>query len=95
VDIPASAVDQEPYILAFDHSASSASGGFVHHGNWTGRTTLPGEEFFNAIAASGIQAHYPLQAMPTAGSGQIDDLTVDSQKQAFWIALSALRNENT
>lgn len=94
VDKPASAIYQEPYILAFDHSASAANGGFVHHGDWQGRTTHPDEGFFAAIAASGIQAHYPLQEMPTAGSGYIDDVAVDSQKAAFWTALSALRNDD-
>src|SRR5512141_1532795 len=28
VDMPASAIDQEPYIAVFDHAASAASGGF-------------------------------------------------------------------
>jgi hypothetical protein len=94
VDKPPSAIDQEPYILAFDHSASAASGGFVHHGNWQSRTTFPGKGFFDAIAASGIRAHYPLQEMPTTASGYINDLAVDSQKAAFWTALSALRNDD-
>jgi hypothetical protein len=90
VDSAASAVDQEPYIVAFNHAASAASGGFVHHGNWSGRTTLPGETFFAAITASGIQAYYPLQEMPIAGSGSIDDLDIDSQKEAFWICVKSL-----
>jgi len=90
VDMPASAVDQEPYIVAFDHSASAASGGFVHHGNWPGRTTLPGSTFFQALSASGIQAYYPLAEIPTAASGNLVELRVDSQKAAFWASLSAL-----
>jgi hypothetical protein len=92
VDAPASAIDQEPYIAVFDHSASAASGGFVHHGDWPNRTTLPGEGFFDGISASGIQAYYPLAQMPTAGSGHLNELKVDSQNAAFWTALSELRN---
>jgi hypothetical protein len=98
VDFPASAIDQEPYILAFDHSASTANGGFIHHGDWTGRTHEPGKQFFDAVSASGIQAHYPLQEMPPSGSGQLDDLKVSSHKAAFWEGLVALglnRSEST
>jgi hypothetical protein len=69
VDKPASALDQEPFIAVFDHSAYAASGGFVHHGDWPRRTTLPGKQFFDGISASGIQAYYPLAEMPTASSG--------------------------
>ncbi len=94
VDTPASAIDQEPYIAVFDHSASAASGGFIHHGNWPNRTTLPGKGFFNGISASGIQAYYPLAQMPTAGSGYLNALTVDSQNAAFWVALSELQNSS-
>lgn len=86
-----SAIDQEPYIVAFNHSASAASGGFVHHGHWDNRTTYPDADFFAAISASGIQAHYPLSQMPTAGSGNLSELQVDSQNAAFWKSLEALR----
>jgi hypothetical protein len=57
VDAPAKTIDQEPYIVAFDHAASTASAGFVHHGEWQRRTTLPDQAFFDAIAASGTQAY--------------------------------------
>ena len=93
VDRPASAIDQEPYSAVFDHGASTASGGFVHHGNWTGRTDKPGPGFFSAIAASGIDVYYPLKEMPTSGSGLLKELRVDSQIKAFWNSLSALKNE--
>jgi len=73
VDIPGgSALDQEPYIAAFDHSASAASGGFLHHGQWDNRTTYPDAGFFAAIAASGIQAYYPISEVPTAASGYLN-----------------------
>jgi hypothetical protein len=93
VDEPASAVDQEPYVVAFDHSTSAASGGFIHHGDWLDRTTEPGDVFFGAIAASGIQAHYPLSTMPRAGSGLIENLQVHSQSEAWWASVSALGGE--
>jgi len=94
LDAPASAIDQEPYIAAFDHSASAASGGFVHHGQWLNRTTRPDKSFFDAIAASGIQAYYPLAEMPTVASGHLGDLKIDSQNAAFWAAFSSLRGSS-
>jgi hypothetical protein len=91
VDMPASAVDQQPYIIAFDHVASAASGGFLHHGNWLNRTDYPGRGFFDLISASGITTYYPLSEMPTAASGLLDDLKTDSQRAAFWNTFSALQ----
>jgi hypothetical protein len=90
VDMPNDEIDQHPYILVFDHAASAASGGFVDHGGWLNRTTMPDNSFFDAIAASGIQAYYPLQQMPTSPSGLLEDLDIDSQKEAFWASLRAL-----
>ncbi len=92
VDMPASAIDQQPYIVAFDHSASAASGGFIDHGDWANRTDRPGSDFFKLISASGIAAYYPLATMPSAASGPLDELHIDSQKSAFWKTLSALQN---
>ena|SRR4030067_1039446 len=84
VDRPASAVDQEPYISVFYHGASAASGGFLHHGGWRGRTTIMEKDFFDAINASGINIRFPLQEMPSSSAGSIEDLKVDSQYEAFW-----------
>ena len=39
VDMPAKELDQHPYIAVFGHKDCSASGGFVDHGHWCGRTT--------------------------------------------------------
>jgi hypothetical protein len=94
VDFSASAVDQEPYIAVFDHSAPSASGGFVHHGSWVGRTDVPDSAFFDAVSASGIQAYYPLSQMPMSASGQLEELPISSQKEAFWTALRLLRTSS-
>jgi hypothetical protein len=57
VDPPASAIDQEPFALTFNHAASSASGYFVHHGSWPGRTVYAESAFFDAVAGSSIE-HY-------------------------------------
>ncbi len=94
VDMAGSAIDQQPFVVAFNHAGSTATGGFVHHGDWPGRTTKPGEDFFKATAASGIQAYYPLEEMPTAASGKLEDLKVASQNEAWWNTLSLLRDRS-
>ncbi len=92
VDMPASAIDQEPYIAAFDHGASAASGGYVHHGNWKGRTDVLGQLLYDAVSASGITACFPLREMPASSSGVLQDLPVDSQHAAFWASVLGLKN---
>jgi hypothetical protein len=91
VDAAASAVDEEPYIIAFEHATSSASGGFIHHGDWPGRTSYARPEFFTAIAASGMAAHYPIAERPTAASGLLANLPRGSHSEAFWRSLRLLR----
>ncbi len=77
-------------IVAFDHRAQAASGGFVEHGAWDGRTERPSSAFFDLIAASGIMSYYPLAEEPVAPSGNLKDLSVDSHRDAFWTAVRSL-----
>lgn len=39
INTSGSQIDQQPYIVAFNHSGSKCLGGFIEHGNWTNRTT--------------------------------------------------------
>ncbi len=91
VDTAGSAIDQEPYLVVFDHRTCTASGLFVHHGDWAGRTTKPDRGFWEAVSASGILVHYPLVEMPVPESGSIRELRTDSShSQAFRVALGSL-----
>jgi hypothetical protein len=92
VDIPAQAIDQEPYIVVFDHVTKSGIGGFIHHGQWPGRTTYPGTDFFDMVLSSGVSQHYPYLEAPIMTSGTLNELLIDSQNQAFWVAFSSLKN---
>lgn len=94
VDVADNAIDQHPYIAVFNHSASAASGGFVDHGDWDGRTDYPGTGFFDVISASGMDTYYPLRQMPTSTSGALESLGANSQNAAFWRALSGLRDSD-
>lgn len=85
-------VDQEPLIIAY-HNNRYLTAGFIHHGDWPGRTVYPGSGFFQAISASGIMAYYPYVGIPDKEEGQISDLTPDSQKQAFWNGVKLIKKE--
>ena len=91
VDLPASSVDQNPYIAVYDHAASSASGGYLHHGDWDGRSDTIDPMLMAGIAVSGISAYYPIGHVPLGMNGALSDLAVNSQNTAFWVAFRELR----
>ena len=94
VDTGASAIDQEPLILTFDHSLSEVNGYFVHHGDWEGRSEYPGDTFFAAIEASGIEFHYPYDVIPAGSSGLMADLESHSGADEFWKDMKEIRLKN-
>ncbi len=77
------AVDQEPFIVSC-YNNIDLTAGFIHHGDWSGRTVYPGPAFFQAITASGITAHYPYIGLPGKAEGSFLELTPDSQRLAWW-----------
>lgn len=92
IDKKDNAVDQQPYIAVFNHNTSSASGGFVDHGNWRARTTILDMDSLSTIAASGIDAYIFLSEMPSTASGLLDELEGDSsQNAAFKESILALK----
>ena len=91
VEPSASAIDQEVFVMTFDHSASAAEGYFVHHGQGQGRTVQPGSTFFAAVAASGVEHHYPYQHMPPGSSGVLSDLVADPNATNWWNSMKQVR----
>ena len=91
VDLRDSSMDQNPYVAVYDHAASSASGGYLDHGDWQGRSDPVDSMLLAGIAASGISAYYPLGHVPPTPNGALGDLAVGSQNAAFWAAFRALR----
>jgi len=89
------AVDQEPLIIAYQGKDNEFSliAGFVHHGDWKGRTMYPEAGFFQAIAASGITEYYPYVGVPPKECGSITELQPDSHKQAFWNCVKLIRGD--
>ena len=94
VEPSASAIDQEAYVITFDHSASAVEGYFVHHGLWPGRTIRPGSSFFEAVTASGIEHYYPYQHMPPGSSGVLSDLVAHPKAAGWWKSMKDLRQSH-
>jgi len=92
VDIRDSAIDQQPIIAIFNHTSALATGGFLEHGNWSGRTYHPGEGFFAHIRLSGTGARYPLSQIPFNESGSLEELAGSSNELAFRYSVSALQH---
>lgn len=92
VDPEASAIDQEPYIVTFNHRVSIASGYFVNHGDWDDRTIHPDTVFFEAIAASGIDQHYPYESIPPGSAGPMSDLMAHQEAADFWNEMKKIRS---
>ncbi len=84
------ALDQNPYIIWFDHERHVTTGGFIHHGDWEGRTIALESSFLAAIESSGIMAHYPYSEIPATLAGKLSDLTINSHNKAFWNAVRAI-----
>lgn len=86
-------VDQEPFMVGYYSGAGGIglSAGFIHHGNWLGRTVRAPQDFFNAITGSGIEAYYPYVGVPTKEYGDIVELKPDSHNLAFWNGVKMIR----
>ena len=95
VDPPDDAIDLQPYVLTFDHQASQASGYFVEHGNWPGRSIRPGSSFFDAIETSGIQHHFPYETFPGGSSGVMSDVSAHPEAGAFWKMMKQIRSDQS
>ena len=59
-------IDQEPLIIACSNNGSNLkiNSGFVHHGDWAGRTISVGSEFFQVLQGSGIMQYVPYVGIP-------------------------------
>lgn len=93
VDSRAGAVDQEPFGLVFHGSSPGSAGCLLHHGSWTGRTTKPPPDFWQALTSSGIGNCYPIKELPSKTAGPITDLNVPSQHDAFRALVSRLKDD--
>lgn len=91
IDFKATAIDQQPFALAFVGGEAAGSACMVQHGNWSGRTTEPPVHFWNQIRASGLGYCFSFSEMPSTTSGQLVDLMLNSHKIAFEISVKQVK----
>lgn len=94
INTSGSQIDQQPYIVAFDHSGSKCFGGFIEHGNWTDRTTtFIDPKLWAIVSGSGVLDYLPIAQLPEKQAGSISELEVTSQNEAFIAAFESLLKE--
>ncbi len=67
-------IDQQPFGFVFISGYAACSGGYLDHGNWSGRTIDMPQHFRDAVAASGIGNCYPFGDLPRIPSGPVSEL---------------------
>lgn len=87
------AIDQMPFGFICSGSTPLTRGYLTQHGDWTGRTHEPKEEFWNCASGSNINSFFPLAEMPQEKSGNIENLEIVSQNEAFSDLVSNLRKK--
>lgn len=88
-------IDQQPFGIVFHGTSPAQSGCLLHHGKWDGRTMSPPQDFWDALAASGIGNCYPFSGKPSQMAGPISDLNVPSQHAAFGALVTRLKGSLT
>jgi len=82
-------IDQMPYGIALEGHRTLPSGVLVQHGDYhQDRTTKLPNDFYQFVASSGT---YPLQTMPPADDGQLSDLKIGSQNEAFKLLVETIQ----
>jgi len=67
-------IDEHPYVVAFDKQTGSGYGGFIHNGDWKGRTTRIPEDMERLMNSSGIGVYFNFERKPTSRSGSLIEL---------------------
>lgn len=90
-------LDQEPFLLAVlpDNNLSLASGMYVHHGNWTGRTRPLPTHVASAFLGTPVASLYPLPDAPPQVYGPITELAHSPWEDAFKVGLKRLAGKDS
>jgi hypothetical protein len=73
IDRPAGAIDIDPFGLIVHSTGPSASGVYLHHGGWEGRTQLL-PPFWKEVSHSGIGSYYLSQTPEGLSGGTLAEL---------------------
>ena len=78
-----SAIDQQPFALVLDSLGNAPSGMYLQHGDWLDRTTHPPQQFWDAVAESGVGGFLCPSIPQECESGSLANLRESSHGQAF------------
>ena len=82
-------IDQMPYGIAIEEHDTLPSGILIQHGDYHDeRTTNLPKDFYEFVSVIGT---YPLQTMPPSDSGELSDLKIASQREAFDLLIKEIR----
>jgi len=78
-----SALDQEAYVIVYNHELESTTGALFHHGDWNKRTFKANQEVLTAIENSALGVYFPLIGIPERPSGPLKDLEEHPQGDVY------------
>ena len=93
VDAKDSAIDQQPFALVVDSLGNAPSGMYLQHGDWLDRTTHPPQQFWDAVAESGVGGFFCPLIPQGCESGTLESLPESSHGQAFNEMVSRFRSK--
>lgn len=67
-------IDEDLYAVIFDKKTGNSYAGFLHHGNYPGRTTPVPKDITDLLIASGSTTEISFERIPSASSGSLFDL---------------------
>ena len=82
VDEKASFIDQEPMLAVVTTGGAQSRATFFHHGDWTGRSYDPGQEYWDGVKASGIGACLGASIPAGVLTAPLEELS-DGDEQTF------------
>ena len=80
-------IDQQPFAFVFASGSLPQSGGFIQHGNWSGRTMPAAPDFLSGIPKSGIANSQPVSGLTVTLAGPVAAL--DPVRQAAFAKLAS------
>lgn len=86
-------IDEDPYVWVCGKETGECHSGFIHHGDWPGRTTPIPNQMQQAITASGFDLDYRFTRLPTEPSGSIEDLEKQGLLEGFHISSRIVERE--
>jgi len=91
LDRPRSEIDIQPFALIVHSTGPAASGVYVQHGSWDGRTRRPPAAFWDEVSSSGIGSYFLTEPPTGVREGTLAQLPKGDQG-AFDAAVRYIRS---